>query len=348
MKIAFTCIDLPGETKGGASYSVHYLANQLILAGHEVTIFTLSPKPKDALYNINLIHVPFFIKNIYGLSSTLFPFLAAFKNFDSFDILHFHGDNQYIFTKTPVIRTYYGSALDEAINATTVTRFMQQLFFVYPNEIISGLKADEKVVISRGVKKRYPFHTRVVYCGVDLDIFNPGQKNITPAILYVGGSIKGRKRGNLLIKLFKEQIKKKIKNAELWVVCKEKVSGIGIKCFSSNLSAQAIAALYRKAWVLCLPSKYEGLGLAYIEAMASGCAIVSSKNSGAQEILDNGRCGLIVEDNSISAAIIRLIENEQERAHYEKLGAERAKNFSKEKALNQYQEIYEKLHQRHA
>lgn len=344
MKIAVIQFDLPDETKGGVAYLVHYFANRLVSAGHRVVIFTTSPKPKDATYEVCQIKLPQFIKKIYALKAIIFPVTLFFKDFSKFDILHSHGDDQFIFTTTPIIRTFHGSAFDEAFNATTIFRFLYQFFYIYPSELLSGLRADINVTVSKHIKKRYPFRIEVIHNGVDLSIFKPGPKNPCHAILFVGGTLRGRKRGRFLVKIYNKQIKKAIKGVELWLVTKERFQGEGIRCFDADLAREELAQLYQKAWLLCLPSKYEGFGLPYIEAMASGLAIVTTPNLGATEILEYGKYGCITDKRHLASSIIKLLKNEEKRQSYEKLGIERTKEFSAEVNLNKYLKIFEKLY----
>ncbi len=65
--------------------------------------------------------------------------------------------------------------------------------------------------------------------------------------------------------------------------------GEGIVNLGKKVPFEKLCELYQRAWILCLPSTYEGFGVPYIEAMASGTVAVASPNPGAKEILDNGK-----------------------------------------------------------
>jgi glycosyltransferase involved in cell wall biosynthesis len=67
--------------------------------------------------------------------------------------------------------------------------------------------------------------------------------------------------------------------------------------------------LLAAADVFAFPSLYEGLGGAVIEAMALGTPIVASDIVALREVLDGGRCGLLVPpaaSGSLAEAIVRL------------------------------------------
>ncbi len=64
--------------------------------------------------------------------------------------------------------------------------------------------------------------------------------------------------------------------------------------------------------VFALPSLYEGSSLAVLEAMAAGRAVVSSAIGGTDELIEDGRSGLLVEPGDavgLAAALRRLIED---------------------------------------
>ena len=55
--------------------------------------------------------------------------------------------------------------------------------------------------------------------------------------------------------------------------------GAGITVLG-RLDDEELAREYRAAWVFCLPSSYEGFGIPYAEAMASGTPVVATPNPG--------------------------------------------------------------------
>ena len=53
--------------------------------------------------------------------------------------------------------------------------------------------------------------------------------------------------------------------------------GPGVRVLG-RLGAEALADAYRRAWVFCLPSDYEGFGIPYAEALASGTPVALLTN----------------------------------------------------------------------
>ena len=71
-----------------------------------------------------------------------------------------------------------------------------------------------------------------------------------------------------------------------------------------RLDDEALAEAYRRAWVFCLPSDYEGFGIPYAEALASGTPVVATPNVGARYVLDDGRAGVIVDLPELGRALV--------------------------------------------
>jgi glycosyltransferase involved in cell wall biosynthesis len=88
-------------------------------------------------------------------------------------------------------------------------------------------------------------------------------------------------------------------------------------------------ALYRRAIVCALPSRYEGFGLPALEAMARGCPVVASNTTALPEVV--GTAGVLVAPGDVSAwsdALTRLIDDEPTRADLAVQGRHRARDFT--------------------
>lgn len=336
MKIAMIHADLPNESTGGVAFQAHYLANKLVNAGHDVTMFTFSPHYQDCLYRVHQY------PNTLRISKFQ-PFLLAFHlsrtNFAGFDILHSHGDNYLMWGKHPQVRTFHGSAKDEAAFAVNFKRRILQSIFSYL-EIVGTWVADINVGVSEATRLRIPVISEIIPCGVDIERFKPAQKTIHPTILFVGSS-GGRKRGSLLAQIFTEQVLPKFPNAELWAVSDIPLIGEGVRNFG-RVPLETLSDLFQKAWIFCLPSTYEGFGVPYIEAMASGTVVVASPNLGAQEVTSQGKYGLIAEDDQLGNCINNLIANPDLLQHYKDQGIVRSRDFSWDSVTAKYEQVYEK------
>jgi glycosyltransferase involved in cell wall biosynthesis len=84
-------------------------------------------------------------------------------------------------------------------------------------------------------------------------------------------------------------------------------AGEGID-FAGRVDAPQLAALYRDATCFVMPSTDEGFGLVYLEAMRGSTPCIAAKGA-AEEIISDGRDGLIVDAadrDALVAAIVRL------------------------------------------
>jgi glycosyltransferase involved in cell wall biosynthesis len=82
------------------------------------------------------------------------------------------------------------------------------------------------------------------------------------------------------------------------------------------LSQAALASVFRSASVFVLPSVEEGLALVVLEAMASGLPVVVTPSTGAEDIMTDGREGMIVPPRdpvALSRALLGLYEDEDRR-----------------------------------
>jgi starch synthase len=77
-----------------------------------------------------------------------------------------------------------------------------------------------------------------------------------------------------------------------------------------------VAALLSQAELLVHPARWEGFGLAILEAMLSGLPIVASRVSSIPELVADGETGLLVppDDPAALAAAAQELLTDRERA----------------------------------
>jgi glycosyltransferase involved in cell wall biosynthesis len=341
MKIAIVAASLPEANRklGGVEVFVHRLANELASSsGDQVTLFSFSDRPGDARYN----HQILFPRLRFLRSQKLFiwfvlPWLFNFLDLREFDVVHFNGDDWFYFWRSiPSLRTMHGSALNEARTATSLKRRLMQLL-IYPLEHLSARLATITVGVGKDSQEIYHLqHT--INNGVNLERFYPGEKSPQPTILYIG-TWEGRKRGQFMFECFTQQILPAMPTAQLWMVSDQCPNHPNVSAITFP-DDEALAQLYRSAWVFAYPSIYEGFGMAYVEALASGTAIVTSANVGANHILNGGEFGVIADDHHFAQAVVSLLANHQQRQSFEQKGLHRVQEFSWDAVANEYRKRY--------
>ena len=98
---------------------------------------------------------------------------------------------------------------------------------------------------------------------------------------------------------------------------------------SEFLDEKKLVELYSIADLLIFPSFYEGFGLPVIEAMASGCPVVTSTRGSLPEI--SNKCALLANpynQKELNQASFRAYTDDSLRKEMIKKGIKRAKNFS--------------------
>ena len=335
-----TTLPTPGRKPGGVEIAVHRLANALHDLGVNVTVASLTPSPDDARYaHRHLFRWLPSLRDFLVGRLVLLPLLLNTISLADADVVHFHGDDWFVMRrKRATVRTLHGSALREAQRATRWQRSLVQ-YMVYPFERLSARIATIAVAVSHDTAKIHGIG-RVIGNGVDPDLFKPGKKSDSPLVLYLG-TWGGRKRGQWMYELFTNRISPVRPDVELRFIADVAPPPHPRVQFERFPNDEALAAAYREAWVFALPSTYEGFGIPYLEAMASGTAVLATVNTGASELIDTGFDGVLVEDDAFAGSLLRLLDDGEAREQMAARGFARSRHFAWPDIARAYLAIYE-------
>jgi glycosyltransferase involved in cell wall biosynthesis len=174
----------------------------------------------------------------------------------------------------------------------------------------------------------------VVYNGVDLDVFRPnGTAEREPDLVLAAGRLVPKKGFGDLIdacKLLRERGRavrcRIIGDGPLRGEFLQRSKGLGdVIEFMGAQSQEELVREYRRAAVFVLPAAVpadgntDALPTVLLEAMASGCPVISTRVAGIPEIVDVEENGLLVEPGNAGAladAIERVLGDAQLRASF--------------------------------
>ena len=353
LRLAVLSYGLPkrAHKRGGIERAAHTLADGLARRGHDVVVFSHDPRPTDAAYAVAPLPWRGFVDTWFGRRVTmgyLGNVLALVPDYREFDAIIAHGDSLLLpLTGKPVVRVMHGSALGEARSAASIGRRVLQLG-VYVQELATALCSAGVVGVSENTRRDNPFVRRVIPHGVDDRFFSEAGsvRSAEPSVLFVG-TLDGRKRGRFLLDGFLRTVRDAQPTATLDFVGPAGPAAPGVT-YHTGITDEALAGLYRRAWVYASPSTYEGFGLPYLEAMACGTPVVASPNPGSAEVLDDGRCGVLAADDAFHHEVAALLGDTARRRELSACGLTRAREYSLSRMLGNYEELLFELTEVHA
>lgn len=199
----------------------------------------------------------------------------------------------------------------------------------------------EKKIFKRSarilVQSKYTFKTitnyykidsskvRVLPIPVDTTRYHPLKNDSQPIeryILMVGRVDDRRKNTPFLVKAF-DIIQREVPDVKLFLIgqtarnsrTKKLINQLNLNekvILFGKVSNEKLIGFYRHAELFVLSSVQEGLGIVYLEAMACGIPVVTTKCGGSEDIIIHGHNGYLVDQNDLKGfanAVIRLLKN---------------------------------------
>ena len=243
--------------------------------------------------NYDIVHVHLFPADLFGAVASLF----------------FHKNVKFIFTEHSVFNRRRSNKIFKLIDLFTYSR--------YSKVICVSEKVKESLV---AWIPETDHKTVVIKNAVPVGEIRE-QKEYVYDILFVGSlkKVKGLDVFFEAIKLLEIKYGRKLKvgvvgdgslNKELKGIAErlnisESVEFLGVR--------KDINDLMRKSKIFVLPSRWEGLPMVILEAMALGMPVVATKVGGIPEVIEDGKDGILVEPENpdeLAEAILRLLEDD--------------------------------------
>lgn len=367
-------LSTPIPPREGIGFYVWNLSRYLIDQGHEVQILTRGQGKRPYCQMIEGIpvwfsfYLPLFPLHVHVQSLALRQLLGRLAQ--TVDLFHVHSPlSPIVATGCPTLLTVH-SAVREDVRQTRVNNFYSGLMklqspFSFQIEQQWLRRADRVTAVSHQVATNLqtysaaPAQIRVTWNGVDIDQFFPlsQEASLPPFILSVGRLAPGKgwedlltavallhsSLGQITIKIVgdgpqRSMLEKQIKQLGL----EARVELVG-----HVSSRDALAALYRQALLYIMPSHHEGLPTVVLEAMASGCAVLSTDVGGIPEVITSGKNGLLVpprEPRQMAEAIEQLVCNQLLRESLGHSARETVTDrFSWSAIGNEYERLYQEV-----
>lgn len=246
-----------------------------------------------------------------------------------------------------VVRLHGGILVDKLLNLSRYhfrDKIIGQLekFLICKADLITS----PSISIAQIVNKGYDIEQSIVVVPNPVDLtqfYSSGNEAAVPTIIYAG-RFQELKGVFILAEAIPEVLNQFPDACFLFVgpdscygkrngSCKqflsEKINDQRVR-FLSEVSAKELAKLYNKSWICVFPSFYESFGIAALEAMACGKAVIATNVGGFAEIIENGVNGLLVppaDAATLTSAIVKLLMDNEFRKNIGKNGSEKAKNF---------------------
>lgn len=351
---------VPSIKTGGGYRVIQEIANILSLE-HDVTIHSANDGTDNTFYKapnlkfkkygplikhkyfrmISMLYMLFMNrnkKNVVVSGSVLLPFLFMFKNafyYVQADDYHLFDDRRLI--KNKFLLWLYHKTVKKGFKYKNLT-------YLFCSEWVYKKYID--------IAKRKDVPCRLVYPAIEHNVFFPDKssksKKSNKIIIGVVGRrqpMKGLKEFLLAIKNLKKQSKV---DFETIIAAPEVLDNMDLadaKVIYPK-SDQELAKFYRSCDIFISTSWWEGFGLPALEAMACGCAVITSNNGGCIAYAKNEINCLIYEvknNRDLERKIDYLLKDSVKRKNIADKGIKESKNFSWEisayslyKILNEY------------
>jgi len=347
---------------GGISSYVLTLATGMKKRGHNVYIASSGGQLLPRFITEGIVYIPIPIKTKSEISyKVLISKFKLLKYIKEKNIEIIHANTRVMQVLSCLIQRTLSKPYVSTCHGFFKKRFFRKIFPCWGNKVIAiSESVKEHLIRDFQVKEE---DIRVIHNGIDLDKFKIQDQKLKIDIKKELGLSEGpvigiiarlsEEKGHIyLIKAMQEVITR-IPQAQLLIVGEGRMRGklvnltkeMGLKksvfFLPSVMDTQEVLSSMD---LFVLPSLKEGLGLALMEAMACGLAVVGSDVGGIKSLIQDRYNGLLVrpaDSRALSYAILELLQN-PDKAKY--LGTNARifinQNFSQEKMVLGTEKVY--------
>jgi glycosyltransferase involved in cell wall biosynthesis len=203
---------------------------------------------------------------------------------------------------------------------------------------------------------------RVIYPGIDLTVFRPGDRRQARAELGLPQAasillfVAHRARRNpwkdyALLKQVFERVRRTVDGEVILLVVGDPVSNgwhveDGVWLAPPVDTSSQLAAYYRAADIYAHATHVETFGLTLVEAMASGIPIVATRTAAIPELIDDEESGFLTaprDVESMAARVIELLKNPEQRHEMGQRALRASKRFDVNRTVDAYLAWYSEL-----
>jgi glycosyltransferase involved in cell wall biosynthesis len=328
---------VPPKLYGGTERVVHYLTEELVNMGQEVTLFASGDSKTSARLIANISQALRLDKACEDyLAPHIVQLMEVLERADEFDFIHFHTDYSH-FPFTQNLSTPFATTLHGKLSIPE----LQPLYNRFPDQPVISISNNQRQPLPQAN------WVSTVYHGLPLSLHKEGtgkgdylaflgrvspEKGLDKAIAVakaVGIKLKiAAKIDKADKEYYEEKIKPLLKDPLI-----EFIGEIN-ENQKTEFLGNALAMLFLINW-------NEPFGIVMIEAMACGTPVIALPCGSVPEIIENGKSGLIVPNEKAAIEAVKKVtalDRKQVRACFEE-------RFSSRRMALSYLAVYQRLQQ---
>lgn len=344
-------------SKGGVETHMHEINKRLVKDGFEIEVITQKEPnaPESEVKDAVSIHrIPVFepLKLKYSLGRVM-PHMLFKMHRANFDIVHAHAYGYFptwasMFSNKPTVITTHS---DPAAKIYPFSDLLRSIPIRKCDLVVATTDMEKHHLIQRGVKQK---KITVIPNGVTLPPMDAPTRNLGKIILCLARLDAAHKGQDTLLQAM-PKVLSKIPDVKLWVAGEGKDSemlkkltkklkiGVNVE-FKGPINECFKSFCLKNCRLLCVSPRTESFGIVYLEAMAYGLPVVTTRAGGVPEVV--GDAALLVPPNDPAAladALIKVLTDKRCADDLSKKGLERVKLFDWDSIAKKYEEIYEKI-----